>query len=183
MLPAPEITLNTPLGIISFTSFASSSIERGVEELLFNTVQHPDASTGASFHAAIRNGKFHGTICPTTPIGSLNTRESVFESRKFEVSSSVRIAEAKYLKWSAANGMSTFNVSRRGLPLSRLSIYARSSLFASITSAIFKRISALFILSRFFHESKAAHAAFTASSTSSFVASATLAIFSLVAGE
>ena len=98
MLPAPDITLNTPFGMISLTSFASSRIERGVEELLLSTVQHPEASTGASFHAAIRKGKFQGTICPTTPIGSLNTSERVFESRKFEVSSSVRIADAKYLK-------------------------------------------------------------------------------------
>ena len=29
----------------------------------------PQASAGASFHAAISSGKFHGTICPTTPSG------------------------------------------------------------------------------------------------------------------
>jgi hypothetical protein len=35
------------------------------------TVQ-PVASAGPSFHAAISSGKFHGMICPTTPIGSLS---------------------------------------------------------------------------------------------------------------
>jgi ABC-type antimicrobial peptide transport system permease subunit len=30
----------------------------------------PAASAGASFHAAINNGKFHGMIWPQTPIGS-----------------------------------------------------------------------------------------------------------------
>jgi len=30
----------------------------------------PAASAGPSFHAAISSGKFHGMICPTTPIGS-----------------------------------------------------------------------------------------------------------------
>ena len=30
----------------------------------------PQARAGASFHAAIRSGKFQGTIWPTTPIGS-----------------------------------------------------------------------------------------------------------------
>ena len=30
----------------------------------------PAASAGASFHAAIVSGKFHGVISPTTPSGS-----------------------------------------------------------------------------------------------------------------
>ena len=32
----------------------------------------PQASTGESFHDAISSGKFHGVICPTTPIGSFS---------------------------------------------------------------------------------------------------------------
>ena len=38
------------------------------------TTQSPAASAGANFQAAIKNGKFHGTICPTTPMGSRNSR-------------------------------------------------------------------------------------------------------------
>ena len=35
-----------------------------------STTALPAPSAGASFHAAIRIGKFHGMICPTTPSGS-----------------------------------------------------------------------------------------------------------------
>ena len=34
----------------------------------------PAASAGATFHEAISSGKFHGTISPTTPIGSRRVR-------------------------------------------------------------------------------------------------------------
>ena len=34
----------------------------------------PAASAGATFHEAISSGKFHGTISPTTPIGSRSVR-------------------------------------------------------------------------------------------------------------
>ena len=36
---------------------------------------HPVARAGASFHAAISSGKFHGMICPTTPTGSRSVYE------------------------------------------------------------------------------------------------------------
>ena len=35
-----------------------------------STTVFPQASAGAIFHAAIIKGKFHGMICPQTPIGS-----------------------------------------------------------------------------------------------------------------
>ena len=66
--PAPVITLNTPAGITSCTSLANSSTLNDVVLDGLNTVQHPLARTGASFQVAIKNRKFHGTICPTTPI-------------------------------------------------------------------------------------------------------------------
>ena len=34
----------------------------------------PAARAGPSFHEAMRIGKFHGTISPTTPIGSRSVR-------------------------------------------------------------------------------------------------------------
>ena len=34
----------------------------------------PHASAGASFHAAINSGKFHGMICPHTPTGSRSVK-------------------------------------------------------------------------------------------------------------
>ena len=36
----------------------------------------PAASAGATFHEAISSGKFHGTIRPTTPIGSRSVMSS-----------------------------------------------------------------------------------------------------------
>ena len=42
----------------------------GVCSAGFSTTQLPAASAGASFHVAIRIGKFHGMIWPTTPSGS-----------------------------------------------------------------------------------------------------------------
>ena len=72
---------------------ASTLSEVSLEGL--NTMQLPAASAGASFHAAMRNGKFHGTICPTTPSGSRRTIESVFSSICEAVPSSARMTPAK----------------------------------------------------------------------------------------
>ena len=49
---------------------ASSSAVTGVVSAGFSTAVFPHASAGASFHAAISSGKFHGTIWPATPSGS-----------------------------------------------------------------------------------------------------------------
>lgn len=61
----------------------------------FRTVQQPLASTGASFHAAMRNGKFHGTIWPTTPIGSRRMMLMVVLSSIVAEPSSARMQPAK----------------------------------------------------------------------------------------
>ena len=42
----------------------------GVVSAGLSTAVFPQASAGASFHAAISNGKFQGTICPATPSSS-----------------------------------------------------------------------------------------------------------------
>ncbi len=165
-----ELIISTNSHVILF--FASSNTLSGVELDDFNTVQHPLASTGASFHAAIRKGKFQGTICPTTPIGSLRTILRVSVPSTFALPSSAKIQPAKYLKCSAANGTSTANVSLIGLPLSIDSTNARNSLFSSITSAILFKITALCAGVVFFQLSNAFQADSTAASTSSFVACA-----------
>ena len=41
----------------------------GVVSAGFNTNVFPVAKAGANFQAAISSGKFHGIICPATPIG------------------------------------------------------------------------------------------------------------------
>ena len=42
----------------------------GVVSAGLSTTVLPHASAGASFQAAMRSGKFQGTICPQTPIGA-----------------------------------------------------------------------------------------------------------------
>ena len=69
--PLPWITLTTPFGrSLSSMIFASSSAEHGVSVAGFSTTVLPVASAGPSFHTAIMSGKFHGMICPQTPIAS-----------------------------------------------------------------------------------------------------------------
>ncbi len=69
--PKPGTTLSAPGG-----SPASSAISprrsavSGVSSAGFSTTAFPAASAAATFRAAIRSGKFHGTMSPTTPIGS-----------------------------------------------------------------------------------------------------------------
>ena len=70
-LPKPLTTLSTPAGSKSPITSISTKIEAGVCSAGFSITQLPAAKAGASFHAAISIGKFHGIICPTTPNGSL----------------------------------------------------------------------------------------------------------------
>ena len=68
--PKPLTTLSTPFGSRSPMTSMRTMIEAGVCSAGFKTTQLPAASAGASFHTAIRIGKFHGMIWPTTPSGS-----------------------------------------------------------------------------------------------------------------
>ena len=68
--PKPLTTLSTPGGSRSPTRSMSTMIDIGVCSAGFSTTQLPAARAGASFHTAIRIGKFHGMIWPTTPSGS-----------------------------------------------------------------------------------------------------------------
>ncbi len=68
MRPGPTTTLTTPSGSpASAASSAKRSAVSGVSSAGFSTTVLPAASAGASFHAAIVSGKFHGVISPTTP--------------------------------------------------------------------------------------------------------------------
>ena len=68
--PKPLTTFSTPGGSRSSINSISTSSEAGVCSAGLSTTQLPAASAGASFHVAIRIGKFHGMIWPTTPSGS-----------------------------------------------------------------------------------------------------------------
>ena len=68
--PGPVTTLNTPSGRpASWQSSANLSAVSGVSDAGLSTTVLPAASAGAIFHDERRNGKFHGTIAPTTPTG------------------------------------------------------------------------------------------------------------------
>ncbi len=70
-MPNPLTTLMTPGWSKSLDEFHQHhDADSGVCSAGFSTTQLPAASAGASFHTAIRIGKFHGMICPTTPSGS-----------------------------------------------------------------------------------------------------------------
>src|SRR5271154_1531630 len=61
--PTPLITLTTPGGNpASSNQFANSSAVSGVCSAGLSTHVQPAAIAGASFHAAIKSGKFHGII-------------------------------------------------------------------------------------------------------------------------
>ena len=68
--PNPLTTLSTPAGSRSPISSISLRIDHGVCSAGLSTTALPAASAGASFQTAIRIGKFHGMIWPTTPSGS-----------------------------------------------------------------------------------------------------------------
>src|SRR5579863_5799231 len=61
--PTPLITLTTPGGSpASSNQFANSRAVSGVCSAGLSTQVQPAAIAGASFHAAINSGKFHGII-------------------------------------------------------------------------------------------------------------------------
>ena len=63
--------LTTPGGKPTSTiSSARRSDDSGVSSLGFSTTVLPAASAGPIFQLQNISGKFHGTICPTTPSGS-----------------------------------------------------------------------------------------------------------------
>ena len=93
--PNPVTTFSTPFGRISPTSSIRHMMPVGVCSAGLTTTVHPAASAGAIFHAAISKGKFHGMICPTTPIGSCRLMLTVVSSCSLMDPSSLRITPAK----------------------------------------------------------------------------------------
>ena len=59
------------------------------------TIVQPAAKAGAIFQAAIKNGKFQGIICPTTPIGSRKINDKSSSSNCVALPSSARMTPAK----------------------------------------------------------------------------------------
>mmetsp|Transcript_27116 Transcript_27116/g.79141 ORF Transcript_27116/g.79141 Transcript_27116/m.79141 type:complete len:412 (-) Transcript_27116:686-1921(-) len=85
----------TPGGTTSLISSMSVMMEVGVCSAGLSTTQLPAARAGASFHAAMSSGKFHGMIDATTPSGSWMQSDTVLASISDAVPSSARITPAK----------------------------------------------------------------------------------------
>ncbi len=68
--PKPLTMFTTPAGSRSPMISNSLRMLHGVCSAGLRTTALPAARAGASFHTAIRIGKFQGMICPTTPSGS-----------------------------------------------------------------------------------------------------------------
>ena len=68
--PSPVTMLTTPGGSSAWrrTSQKRSAVS-GVVSAGLSTTVFPAASAGATFHASISSGKFHGMIWPATPSG------------------------------------------------------------------------------------------------------------------
>jgi uncharacterized RmlC-like cupin family protein len=61
--PSPVTTFSTPVGSdAASASSAKSSAVSGVNSAGLMTIVHPAASAGATFHANMSSGKFHGMI-------------------------------------------------------------------------------------------------------------------------
>ena len=71
VLPFPVRIFNVPGGSPAF-KHNSPNLRRlkDADSEGFKITELPDAKAGAIFQAPIINGKFQGTIAPTTPIGS-----------------------------------------------------------------------------------------------------------------
>ena len=70
--PLPGSTVNTPSGRPASRASSPSRIAvSGVSSAGLSSTVLPAASAGAKPQPAIGIGKFHGTITPTTPSGSL----------------------------------------------------------------------------------------------------------------
>ena len=68
--PRPLTRLNTPAGTpASSTSFANSRALTGVSDDGLITMVLPVSNAGAILRAMRKNGKFHGKMPPTTPMG------------------------------------------------------------------------------------------------------------------
>ncbi|MNJ69084.1 hypothetical protein D3C77_653910 [compost metagenome] len=71
-LPRPVTMFSTPSGMpASWTSSAKRRAESEVSSAGLTTTVQPVASAAPSFQAMVCNGKFHGTMAPTTPTASL----------------------------------------------------------------------------------------------------------------
>ena len=145
--PKPLTMFSTPGGRMSSISSASgrvSSTSEGLRRPASGPRQFPAASAGASFHVAIRMGKFHGIIMPDDAqrlvimVGDGSRRRSR-RMRSFLCADDSRRSSGSGRPPAAGPRRM---VSRIGLPLSQVSTVASSSRLSSMRWAIFSSMRA-----------------------------------------
>ena len=119
----------------------SLSVLRGVCSAGLTTIEHPDASAGAIFQTAIRNGKFHGRMAPATPAGSFTISANASSAVGAILPKVLSASSAYQRKNAGASVPTSCKQSVMVLPASTLSKTASSFLFFSTRSASFNRIS------------------------------------------
>ena len=113
----------------------SASAHAGASGEAFHTQAFPYASAGASFHAGIASGKFHGVISPTTPRGRRRDMRSERPSPGGYVSPSGSSAAWAWYRTIAAVRPTSPRASTIGFPTSRHTSTASSSASASTRAA------------------------------------------------
>ena len=165
-LPGPTTRLHTPGGAPARA--IASTIDHalaGTSSAGLKTTVQPYASAGATFHAGIAIGKFHGVMIPTTPSGSRSTSTSTPGRTLRMCSPATRSASpAKNRKICDARWTSPI-ASARGLPSSRASCSPSSSARAASSSPAVSKTVLRSMGVAAAHPGAASAAAATASST------------------
>ena len=139
--PVPTTMLTTPAGTpASIRISPSSSVEPEVSSRGLTTAVQPAASAKGSFWLTIRNGKFHGVMIETTPIGSRSTTPSM-ASPSVVVAFAVQVAGKRGGIAPDVDGAGDLAAAWViGLPASSASRRASSSGAPSIRSAALSRM-------------------------------------------
>ena len=183
--PMPGSTFRTPSGRpASAASSANRRTDRGVCSAGLTRVEHPAASAGASFQAAISSGKFHGSTRPTTPAGSLTISATAFSPVGETLPKLLSASSPYHWKNRGTSVPISWRQSVIVFPLSRLSRTASSCAFWRTRFASRIRTSLRASGARRDHvpSSNTRRAAATARSTSARPQCATRAITAPVAG-
>src|SRR5580692_557582 len=174
--PGPGTKLKTPAGIPVWAITSARTAQHAVVDGAgTQTTVLPAAIAGANTSAPIVYGQFHGLTTPITPSGTRSVR--IRRSAETEAGSAParRLASsAAILKYSASSSTSS-NASASGLPWSRVRVRASSSRRAPMPAMTLPNQPARSNADTPAHAGQAAEAALTASSTSTGLATATVA--------
>ena len=131
--PRPCTRLTVPAGNpASSSSSTNMPAQSGANSDGFHTIVQPAASPYTIGMPAMSTGKFHGVTAATTPTGSCTTRIRLVPARSCVEGSTCpacrRMSSEARRKWSAVYSSISSRDSRMVFPISRVIIWAISSL-------------------------------------------------------